>query len=444
MEKDISYTNKRIWDIAWPMVLGGAGQMLINITDTVFLGRLNEVALGASAIGGLFLATFLMISYGYSAGMQIVIARKDGEGKLLEIGKVFWQSAYFKLGFSLILLLFFVPFAPQFLTLFVSSKEVLAACTTFITLRLLGLPFSFAISLFRGYYAGIGKTRIISIAIGSFASLNLILNYLLVFGNWGFPRLEIAGSAIASVISELVGALIFFTYSYFSAHSKTYGLDKRSGLNLRVLWEVLELALPMMIQFFMSVGSWFVFFLMVENLGERALAISNLTRNVYMVLMMPLIAFSNVTNTIVSNLVGQNKLNEVIPTAKKVVWMCLGITALLVFLNLIYPQGLMKLFTNISPVIDDTIPIIYIISGSVFCFALAHNILSIVSGLGKTLITLAIEITTLIFYFLYTWYASEVAHLSLGLIWCNEYIYFLVMLILSVLYLRKYFKTATP
>ena len=216
--------------------------MIINITDTVFLGRLNEVALGASAIGGLFLATFLMISYGFSAGMQIVMARKDGEGKPLEIGEVFWQSAYFKLAFSLILLVFFVPLAPIFLTFFVSSKEVLSACTTFITIRLLGLPFSFGISLFRGFYAGIGKTRIISIAIGTFATLNLVLNYVLVFGHWGFPRLEIAGSAIASVISEFVGAMIFFVYAYFSSHSKIYGLDRRSGLKVSLLWEVMQLA----------------------------------------------------------------------------------------------------------------------------------------------------------------------------------------------------------
>jgi putative MATE family efflux protein len=442
LENKLSYTTKRIWDIAWPLILGGAGQMIINITDTVFLGRLNEVALGASAIGGLFLATFLMISYGFSAGMQIVMARKDGEGKPLEIGEVFWQSAYFKLAFSLILLVFFVPLAPNFLTFFVSSKEVLSACTTFITIRLLGLPFSFGISLFRGFYAGIGKTRIISIAIGTFATLNLVLNYVLVFGHWGFPRLEIAGSAIASVISEFVGAMIFFVYAYFSSHSKIYGLDRRPGLKVSLLWEVMQLALPMMVQFFMAVGSWFVFFLMVENLGERALAISNLTRNVYMVLMMPLIAFSNVTNTIVSNLVGQGKMKEVIPTSKLVLFMSLGTTLFLVLANLIYPYGLMRIFTNLDTVIQETTTIIYIISGSVLCFALAHTTLSIVSGLGKTLVTLVIEITTLCFYFLYTWYAVEVGHWSLEWIWCNEFVYFLVMLMLSVLYLRQYFKNA--
>lgn len=435
-----TYTVKRIWDIAWPLILGGAGQMVINITDTVFLGRLNEIALGASAIGGLFLASFLMVSYGFSAGMQIVMARKDGEQKLLEIGSVFWQSAYFKLAFSLILLVFFVPFAPDFLSFFISSKEVLAACTTFITIRLVGLPFSFAISLFRGFYSGIGKTRIISIAIGTFASLNLVLNYLLVFGQWGFPRLEIAGSAIASVISELAGAMIFFGYAYFSSHSKKYGLNQRPGFNWILLKEVLQLALPMMIQFFMAVGSWFVFFLMVENLGERSLAISNLTRNVYMVLMMPLIAFSNVTNTIVSNLVGQGKQKEVIPAAFLVLLMSIGTTLCLVLANLIYPTGLMQIFTNLDEVIQETTTIIYLISGSVFCFALAHTALSVISGLGKTMVTLLIEITTLCFYFLFTWYAIEIAHWKLELIWCNEFVYFLVMLIISVLYLRHFFK----
>ena len=196
----------------------------------------------------------------------------------------------------------------------------------------------------------------------------------------------------------------------------------------------------MMIQFFMAVGSWFVFFLMVENLGERSLAISNLTRNVYMVLMMPLIAFSNVTNTIVSNLVGQGKQKEVIPAAFLVLLMSIGTTLCLVLANLIYPTGLMQIFTNLDEVIQETTTIIYLISGSVFCFALAHTALSVISGLGKTMVTLLIEITTLCFYFLFTWYAIEIAHWKLELIWCNEFVYFLVMLIISVLYLRHFFK----
>ncbi len=420
-------------------MLSGFGQMIVNVTDTVFLGRLNEVALGASAIGGLLLASFLMISYGFSTGMQIVIARKDGEGNRSEIGNVFWQSAYFKLFLSLMIVVVFLPFAPVFLETFVTSRTVLAACVTFITIRLLGLPFAYAISLFRGYYSGIGQTKIISIAIGSFAVLNVFLNYLLVFGNWGFPRLEIAGSAIASVISEIVGALVFLVYTLYSKSSKEFGLNIRPPYSWEVLSEVLEISLPMMMQFFLAVGSWFAFFLIVENLGERSLAISNLVRNVYMLLMIPIIAFSNTTNTVVSNLVGQNKINEIIPTLKIILPMNLGFTLILVFLNLLNPSILLGIYTNLDAVINDSITTIYIISGSIFFFALANCCLSTVSGLGKTNVALGIEALTLVCYFLYTWLAVYVFHWSLEAVWCNEYVYFISMLIISMLYLWRYF-----
>ncbi|MBU1370212.1 MAG: MATE family efflux transporter, partial [Bacteroidetes bacterium] len=77
---NLNITYKRIWSIAYPIILGSVAQNFINVTDTAFLGRVGEIALGASAIGGMFYLIFIMLGLGFGTGAQIIISRRFGEG----------------------------------------------------------------------------------------------------------------------------------------------------------------------------------------------------------------------------------------------------------------------------------------------------------------------------------------------------------------------------
>ena len=82
------YTNKQIWSVSYPILLSLLAQNVINVTDTAFLGHVSEVALGASAMGGLFYICIFTIAFGFSTGSQIVIARRNGEGRYSDVGPV--------------------------------------------------------------------------------------------------------------------------------------------------------------------------------------------------------------------------------------------------------------------------------------------------------------------------------------------------------------------
>ena len=104
-----SITYERIWLVAYPIILGSIAQNLINFTDTAFLGRVGEIALGAGALGGLFYLAVIMLGLGFGTGAQIIIARRYGEGKLKEVGPIVDHSALFLLVlavFSFVLLRF--------------------------------------------------------------------------------------------------------------------------------------------------------------------------------------------------------------------------------------------------------------------------------------------------------------------------------------------------
>ena len=93
MRTSVKYSE--IWKIAYPIILGSLAQNILNVTDTAFLGRVGEVALGASAIGGIFYLVIVMLSWGFGIGTQIIIGRRNGEGKFQDIGATLEHAFFF-------------------------------------------------------------------------------------------------------------------------------------------------------------------------------------------------------------------------------------------------------------------------------------------------------------------------------------------------------------
>jgi Na+-driven multidrug efflux pump len=191
-----------------------------------------------------------------------------------------------------------------------------------------------------------------------------------------------------------------------------------------------------MIQVFIALCSWFAFFLIVEKMGERELAISNITRNIYMLLMICLMGFSNATNTIVSNLVGQEKRGEIFGVLKKIILLSASSTLVVALLNLVFWRYSVSIFTSNPELIEASFGCISVISGSSLFFSVAYVLLSAVSGSGGTSATLIIEATTLLFYLIATYITAIYLKSKIEIVWCTEYVYFIAMGILSYCYLK--------
>ena len=89
--------DRRIWQVTYPIFLGLLAQNIINVTDTAFLGRVGEVALGASGMGGLYYICVFTIAFGFSTGAQILIARRNGERNYRHIVPLMIQGEHFLL-----------------------------------------------------------------------------------------------------------------------------------------------------------------------------------------------------------------------------------------------------------------------------------------------------------------------------------------------------------
>lgn len=175
-------------------------------------------------------------------------------------------------------------YSTQLLHLMIKSKDVYHAAIEYMDWRVYGFFFSFISVMFRAFYIGTTQTKILTIKSIVMVLTNMILNYILIFGKFGFPTMSIAGAAIASFTSEAVSVVFFCLYTHQKVNYKLYKLFHFTGFKIKTLFEILNVSFWTMLQSFISTGSWLAFFVAIEHLGERSLAITNIVRNTILLL----------------------------------------------------------------------------------------------------------------------------------------------------------------
>jgi len=412
-------------------------QNIVNVTDTAFLGHVGAVELGASAIGGLFYVTLFMVAYGFTTGVQILIARRNGEKDFPAIGSIFDNSFYF-LGIStLIITLLIVLFGEQLLKPFIASANIFAASTIYLKYRIFGLFFASSALLFRSFYTGIEFTKYISISAAIMAGLNVILDYGMIFGKLGFPEMGIAGAGLASSISEVCALLFFFAITARKAHLEKFKLFAFVKPDLKIIKSILDVSLYIMIQFVLSHAVWFGFFLLIEKMGETSLAVSNIIRSIYMLLMIPAWAMSSATSSIVSNAIGAGFSKQVIPIVNKVLVFSMGIMLAIAVLAAFIPHFMISIYTNDTGLQEASVASYYIILGAVFLFSATIVLFNGVLGTGNTRTGLTIEVSTLSLYLVLAWLLAVKLSQPIEVVWLCEYMYAIVLGLLSWIYLKR-------
>ena len=428
-------TNKEIWAIALPIMLGNMAQTIINFTDTAFLGHVGVIALGASMLAGLFYFVFTTIATGFAIGIQIIVARRFGEGRLDRIGVIFEHGSIVVMILGLILFSILYFFSDALLLWLIDSPNIYEASLEYIKYRRFGIMFVCFNFLFRGLYIGIANTKVITYSTIIMAIVNIFLEYCLIFGNFGFPEMGIGGAALASFFAE-VSAFIFFTaYTYFSLRKKEYGIFKLHKIESELMKRILKIATPTMIQKLFSFSVWFIFFILIEKMGETATGISSIVRSIYMILITPCFAFATTTNTVVSRIIGEGYSNEVFPTINKILKNCLLCTIPIMILVAIFPVQIAKIYTNDLNLIQLVIPSIYVICFGTIFQGIGNAYFEAVSGTGNTTAALYLEAIILVVYVAFIW---AMTHLTTEVhwVWTAEILYGVLLGLFCVIYLK--------
>ena len=428
-------SNKEIWSIALPIMLGNMAQTIINFTDTAFLGRLGVIALGASMLAGLFYFVFTTIATGFAIGIQIIIARRFGEGNHGRIGVIFQHGSIFVLILGLILFSILYIFSDHLLLWLIDSPNIYDASLEYIKYRQFGIIFVCFNFLYRALYVGISNTKVITYSTIIMAVVNIILDYCLIFGNFGFPEMGLGGAALASFCAE-VSAFTFFTvYSYITLRNKDYGMFKLHRLESELMGRILKLATPTMIQKLFSFSVWFIFFILIEKMGETATGISSIVRSVYMILITPCFAFATTTNTVVSRIIGEGHSDQVFSTINKILKNCLLCTIPIIILVAIFPIQIARIYTDDLNLAQLVVPSIYVICFGTIFQSIGNAYFEAVSGTGNTSAALYLEAVILVIYVAFIW---AMTHLTtrVELVWTAEILYGALLGILCGIYMK--------
>lgn len=431
------YTNKQIWNVSYPIFLSLLAQNVINVTDTAFLGRVGEVELGASAMGGLFYICIFTIAFGFSTGSQIVIARRNGEGRYADVGPVMIQGVFFLLVMAALLFGLSRAFAPNIMGIMISSEKILDATMEFLDWRIYGFFFSFVNVMFRALYIGITRTKVLTINAVVMAITNVVLDYILVFGKLGFPEMGIKGAAIASVIAEASSIVFFMVYTYITVDLKKYGLNHLRSFDMHLLMRILNISCFTMLQYFLSMGTWFVFFVAVERLGQRELAIANIVRSIYIMMLIPVNSLSTTSNTLVSNAIGAGGIGQVVAIIRKIAKMSFLIMLVCVVVAMIFPQALLSVYTNEQALIQEAVGSVYVVCIAMLVASLANVYFNGISGTGNTQAALYLELITLAVYVSYIFFVGIYLQAPVQICFTTEVLYYALVLITSYLYLKK-------
>ena len=432
-----TYSYRNIWRVAYPILISLVMEQMIGLTDTAFLGRVGEVELGASAIAIVYYMVLFMIGFGFSLGAQIIIGRRNGEGNFRDTGKIFWNGLYFLLGLSAIIIILSEIFSPWLMGMMVSSKAIFGAALSYVRWRLPGMVFAFVTTIFRAFYVGTTQTKTLTLNSIVMVLSNVVFNYILIFGKCGLPALGITGAAIGSSLAELVSLLFFIVYTRGWCDLKKYGLDKPSRPDTGAIRSMMPVCSWTMIQHTISISTWFIFFLYIEHLGERALAISNITRSISGLMWVVLSAFAATCSTLVSNMIGEGHTEKVMSLVKRILKLSYGILCIMITLVCIFPEVIARIYTDIPDLIQASAPAIIVMTSSYLLNVGGQVFFQAVSGTGSTKTAFKLEMVALVVYMIYCTVIIGILKLDVAICWTAEHVYAVVLLLCSWIYMRS-------
>ena len=433
MENNYSYRN--IWKIAFPIILGSLAQDLITVADTIFVGQLGEIELGAIAIGGIYYLAIIMLGLGFGTGLQVIIARRYGENAIENLKRTWFQGFIILFGLACIFFIVLKLTTTLLLKEIISSDLVYSNAISFLNIRFWGIFAAFINIGFRSFYIGIAFTKVISYTTILMAIINIVFNYFLIFGIGIFPKLGIVGAAKASVIAEYSALLAFIIFTLTSKQLKQFRPSLNLHPSIKEIAAILKISFPIMLQNFISFGAWFIFFVIVEKMGTKELAVSNIIRSIYIILLLPIMGFASATNSLISFCIGNNQQFMLPIIIKRSLLLCLSGIGLITITCANFPRNIISLFTNDPVLIETTIPAFYVVSLASFFLAFGFILFNAVTGTGNTITSLLIELSCITLYLigvkLITMYNLQIQH-----VWSMELVYGISMGLTSIIYLK--------
>jgi len=311
---------KELFAIAWPLIVSTGSFALLHFCDRMFLAWYSEDTFRAVIPAGILFYTLVCGFVALAAFTNTFVAQFYGAGDRPGCARATSQGIFFAL-LSWPLILALIPVGLWALAHSGHGVEVLKQERIYFKILMWGslsMPMNSALSSF---FSGRGKTKVIMICNVFSNTVNIVLDYALIFGKWGFPELGIAGAGWATLISSWIAPLIMGVL-FFSPHiNRQYATRQNFRFDSRLFMRMIRFGLPAGIHLTLDVSAFTLFVLFIGRMGPVAHVGSNIALSINLIAFMPMTGIGMAASVLVGQYIGRNQPHY----AARMGWMALRV-----------------------------------------------------------------------------------------------------------------------
>ena len=384
--------RERYWSIlklGTPIVGGMISQNILNLVDTAMVGSLGNAALAGVGIGSFL--NFMSVSFitGFSVGVQAMVARRMGEERAGVAAIPLNGALLIVIALAIPWSALLIQLAPSLFPLVNDASEVVSVGVPYWQARLLGMVAIGANFSFRGFWNGIKRPGIYMRTLLVMHATNIVLNYVLIYGKFGFDAYGATGAGLASAISVYVGVLTYTVLGFRHARSMGFlsGLPDRDTIGT-----MLRLAVPSGIQQLLFSASFTVLFAIIGLVGTTETAAANVVLNLTLVALLPGIAFGMTSATLVGQALGRGDVDDAQQSAWDVVVVGTVVMTTIGLPMVIAPDFLLGFFIHEPLTISVARMPLRIVGLTIGIDALGMVLMNSLMGAGATRTTMVVQI----------------------------------------------------
>jgi putative MATE family efflux protein len=409
--------SKVVWKVSIPIIFVEATETLDHLIDTLFLSRVGVTELGSIAVADTVMLLFLILPLCMVDGIQILTARRFGQRRFDAVGAVFDQGFLIAMGLCGLSMLGLKLVSPLVANWLVESDAVGDALNSYLQIDAYSIPFAGATFAFSALLTSLGKTRALIPATIIVVVSDVILNYLFIFGKFGFPEMGMRGAALGSIGAEFAASIYLAYYVWRHFDQKQYQLFHFHKFERRTTRLLTMLSAPIAACCFLEDVRWFVFFLIIERLGTSALAIANIVFTCYTIFWIPTEGFAETACSMVSRYIGRNRAHRIGELLRSTTGGAIIATLPLLAFALIVPGWVIAAFAPSADLLGQSNASLRVVALAMLIGIPAQMWLTAVEGTGDTAAALGIEVILTIVMITLTWLAAIQLGWPLALIW---------------------------
>lgn len=295
---------REVLRIAVPLILSTGAFSVQHFIDRMFLSWYSAEAIAAAMPASILNFTLLCFFIGTASFVSTFVAQYYGAKQYDYIGRITWQGIYFSLT-AFVFMLMVIPFSDLIFELAGHPPAVRELESRYFVIVCLGGFFPVASGAISGFFSGLGRTWTVMWVNLVATGLNVVLDYAMIFGNFGFPEWGISGAALATVIAAMTGTLLFFFLMLRPEYRTTYGTWSSRMFSRQLTFSLLKYGAPAGVQFFLDLLGFTLFILLVGRIGTDELAATNITFNISMLCFMPMVGLGIAISIMVGQKIGE-------------------------------------------------------------------------------------------------------------------------------------------